>query len=162
MHAVPWATPAARRCSRRWGVPTAGGWSGSGSRTSRGHLTSREAAGPPPHPERRRPGQRLDIRRPQHVKNSPPAATSPTTAHPRPIREGTAPWRPSQSTVNSWLTTQHERMLGIVDGLTEKQIRTAVLPSGWTPVGMLVHVREATRFWLAEILLGSPHRAVHR
>ncbi len=46
-------------------------------------------------------------------------------------------------------------MLGIVDGLTEKQIRTAVLPSGWTPVGMLVHVREATRFWLAEILLGD-------
>lgn len=55
----------------------------------------------------------------------------------------------------AWLTAQHERLLGIVDGLTEEQMRTAVLPSGWTPVGMLVHVREATRFWLAEIMLGD-------
>jgi len=56
----------------------------------------------------------------------------------------------------AWLTTQHERMLGIVDGLIEKQLRTARPSSlGWTPVGMLVHVREATRFWLAEILLGD-------
>ncbi len=63
----------------------------------------------------------------------------------------------------AWLTAQHERLLGIVDGLTEEQMRTAVLPSGWTPVGMLVHVREATRFWLAEIMLGDhPNRAVHR
>ncbi len=58
------------------------------------------------------------------------------------------------------LVVQQRRILGIVDGLTDGQLRAPVLPSGWTPLGMLVHVREATRFWLRHVTLGEPPDAV--
>lgn len=58
------------------------------------------------------------------------------------------------------LVAQQLRILGIVDGLGDAQLRAPVLPSGWTPLGMLVHVREATRFWLRQVTLGEPPVAV--
>lgn len=52
----------------------------------------------------------------------------------------------------SWLESQHERILGIIEGLNEHQLRSRVLPSGWTPLGMVIHIREATRFWAFEVM----------
>lgn len=51
------------------------------------------------------------------------------------------------------LASQHERILGILDGLDEDQLRSSVLPSGWSCLGMVVHLREATRFWALEVML---------
>jgi hypothetical protein len=53
------------------------------------------------------------------------------------------------------LAGQHDRIVGIVDGLDEAQVRSGVLPSGWSPLGMIVHVREGARFWLLEVMLGQ-------
>ena len=52
----------------------------------------------------------------------------------------------------SWLAGQHHRILGTIDGLDEHQLRSSVLPSGWSPLGMVVHVREGLRFWAFQVM----------
>lgn len=54
-----------------------------------------------------------------------------------------------------WIESQQRRILAIVDGLGDDQLRASTLPSGWTPLGMLAHVREATRFWCLQVMLGQ-------
>ena len=51
-----------------------------------------------------------------------------------------------------WLESQHHRILGIIDGLDEDQLRSSALPSGWSPLAMVVHVREGMRFWAFEVM----------
>ncbi len=64
-------------------------------------------------------------------------------------------------TVLAALAAQQRRVLGIVDGLDEAQLRRAVLPSDWTVVGMLAHLASSTRFWLREVMLDEgPHEVV--
>ena len=47
-------------------------------------------------------------------------------------------------------------MLGIIDGLTEDQLRRPVLPSGWNCLGMLQHLTISDeRFWFSGIMTGE-------
>jgi hypothetical protein len=55
----------------------------------------------------------------------------------------------------SFLEAQRARVLEVVDGLDGRQLATAVLPSGWTPLGMIEHLGHAERHWLQEVALGS-------
>jgi uncharacterized damage-inducible protein DinB len=55
----------------------------------------------------------------------------------------------------SFLDAQRERAFEIVAGLDEHQLRTAVLPSGWTPLGLIEHLGDAERHWFGEVLLGA-------
>ena len=43
-----------------------------------------------------------------------------------------------------------------VDGLDDAQLRATPLPSGWSMLGLLGHVRDSTHFWLHHVLLGHP------
>jgi uncharacterized damage-inducible protein DinB len=54
-----------------------------------------------------------------------------------------------------FLEAQRASVLAILDGLDEEALTTAVLPSGWTPLGMVEHLGDAERHWFQEILTGS-------
>jgi hypothetical protein len=56
----------------------------------------------------------------------------------------------------SSLNNQRGHVLGILDGLTEDQLRRPVLPSGWTCLGMVQHLTiSVERFWFSGIVAGE-------
>jgi uncharacterized damage-inducible protein DinB len=55
----------------------------------------------------------------------------------------------------TFLDAQRSRALEIISGLTEHQLRAAVLPSGWTALGMIEHLGHAERHWFQEVALGT-------
>lgn len=55
-----------------------------------------------------------------------------------------------------YLAAQRRHVLGIVDGLTEEQLRAAVLPSGWSCMGMLSHLAsDIEDFWFTAVVGGE-------
>jgi Protein of unknown function (DUF664) len=58
-------------------------------------------------------------------------------------------------TLLKFLRAQRESVLAILDGLGEEVLRSAVLPSGWTPLGMVEHLGYAERHWFQEIVTGA-------
>ena len=46
-------------------------------------------------------------------------------------------------------------MLAVLEGLDDAALRTAVLPSGWTPLGLVAHLGDAERHWFQDVLTGS-------
>jgi hypothetical protein len=42
-----------------------------------------------------------------------------------------------------------------ITGLTEDQLRTSAVPSGWTPLGMIKHLACTERFWIRHVFLGE-------
>jgi uncharacterized damage-inducible protein DinB len=58
--------------------------------------------------------------------------------------------------VLDWIEGQGPRMAALVDGLDEAQLRSTPLPSGWSMLGLLGHVRDSTHFWLHDVLGGHP------
>jgi hypothetical protein len=54
-----------------------------------------------------------------------------------------------------FLEAQRASVLAILDGLEAEALTTAVLPSGWTPLGMVEHLGYAERHWFQEVLTGS-------
>ena len=57
--------------------------------------------------------------------------------------------------LQAFLDAQRASVLGIVDGLDADQLATAVLPSGWTPLGLIEHLGYAERHWFQRVALGS-------
>jgi hypothetical protein len=55
----------------------------------------------------------------------------------------------------AFLEAQRARALDVVAGLDAQQLATPVLPSGWTPIGMIEHLGHAERHWFQEVALGS-------
>jgi hypothetical protein len=54
-----------------------------------------------------------------------------------------------------FLESQRVAVLEIIDGLDDDALTTAVLPSNWTPLGMVEHLGYAERHWFQEVLIGS-------
>lgn len=50
--------------------------------------------------------------------------------------------------LHAQLELHRARLLRKVDGLTGEQLRTSVLPSGWSPLELLVHLTAVERRWL--------------
>jgi Protein of unknown function (DUF664) len=70
---------------------------------------------------------------------------------------GEARPQPETSALLSSLTGQRNHVLGILDGLTEDQLRQAVLPSGWSCLGLVQHLTiSVERFWFRGIVAGEP------
>jgi hypothetical protein len=42
-----------------------------------------------------------------------------------------------------------------ISGLTEEQLRSSTVPSGWTPLGMIKHLACTERYWVRHIFLGE-------
>jgi hypothetical protein len=55
------------------------------------------------------------------------------------------------------LNTQREHVLGTLEGLAEDDLRRPVLPSGWSPLGMVRHLAlEVEQFWFRGAVAGEP------
>ena len=54
-----------------------------------------------------------------------------------------------------FLGEQRAVVLAIIDGLTEEQLRTPVLPSGWTPIGLIRHLGGAELHWIQQVFKGE-------
>jgi hypothetical protein len=54
-----------------------------------------------------------------------------------------------------FLEAQRSSVLAIIDGLDTQALTTPVLPSGWTPLGLIEHLGYAERHWFQEIVTGS-------
>ncbi|MGH3206598.1 MAG: DinB family protein [Trebonia sp.] len=54
----------------------------------------------------------------------------------------------------SFLDAQRERALAVVGGLSDDQLATSVLPSGWTPLGLIEHLGHAERHWFQQVAEG--------
>lgn len=63
---------------------------------------------------------------------------------------------PVVAQVLTWLDGCAHQLVGLLDGLDEAALRSRPLPSGWSPLGLLGHVRDSTVFWLHDVLLGHP------
>ena len=55
----------------------------------------------------------------------------------------------------AFLVFQREAALDVVAGLTERDLRRSVVPSGWTPLGLVEHLAHAERFWGQRVLRGT-------
>lgn len=54
------------------------------------------------------------------------------------------------------LAQQREHVLGIVEGLSEEQLRRPVLPSGWSCLGLVNHLAvDVERFWFRAVMAGE-------
>jgi uncharacterized damage-inducible protein DinB len=60
-----------------------------------------------------------------------------------------------KAALSLFLEAQRGAVLAILDGLDGDALTTAVLPSGWTPLGMVEHLGYAERHWFQEILQGK-------
>ena len=54
-----------------------------------------------------------------------------------------------------FLEAQRSSVLAIIEGLDTEALTTPVLPSGWTPLGLIEHLGHAERHWFQEIVTGS-------
>lgn len=63
--------------------------------------------------------------------------------------------RSERDTLMGFLEAQRNSVLAIVEGLDEQAVRTEIVPSGWTPVGLIRHLAMAERFWFQEVLVGG-------
>ncbi len=55
-----------------------------------------------------------------------------------------------------FLDQQRDAVLAVIDGLDEAQLHTPVLPSGWTPIGLVRHLAGAEAMWFQWVALGTP------
>jgi uncharacterized damage-inducible protein DinB len=54
------------------------------------------------------------------------------------------------------LTKQRDHVIGILDGLSSEALHQAVLPSGWTSLGLVNHLTiDVEQFWFRKIVVGE-------
>lgn len=63
--------------------------------------------------------------------------------------------RTERDTLMGFLEAQRSSVLAILEGLDEQAVHREMVPSGWTPVGMIRHLAMAERFWFQEVLTGG-------
>lgn len=55
------------------------------------------------------------------------------------------------------LEVQRRHVLGILEGLDDDALRRPVLPSGWTPLGLVNHLAlDVERWWFRAVVAGKP------
>lgn len=68
---------------------------------------------------------------------------------------GTLHTDPDDQILLSFLEAQRESVLSIVEGLDEEAWQRSVIPSGWTPAGLVEHLGQAERHWFQGVVNGS-------
>jgi hypothetical protein len=64
---------------------------------------------------------------------------------------------PESAMVLKWLTGQRQHVLGIIEGLSDSDLRRPMLPSGWTSLGLVQHLAmDVERFWFRNVIAGEP------
>lgn len=72
--------------------------------------------------------------------------------------EGPAPPASTRETeaLLATLASLRNHVLGILDGLSDEALRRAVLPSGWTCLGLVQHLAiDVERFWFPAVVAGE-------
>ncbi len=59
-----------------------------------------------------------------------------------------------RASLMSFLTYQREAALNVLAGMDERDLRRSVVPSAWTPLGLVEHLGHAERFWGQVVLAG--------
>ncbi|MCQ4213953.1 DinB family protein [Streptomyces longispororuber] len=77
------------------------------------------------------------------------------TQTPPPPSSPSCPTTGEATALHHFLRAQRSGALAILEGLTEDQLRTPVLPSGWTPIGLVEHLGHAERHWFQEVARGT-------
>ena len=54
-----------------------------------------------------------------------------------------------------FLSAQRQAALTVVEGMSDADARTSVVPSGWTPLSMIMHLAGVERHWFAFVLGGD-------
>jgi uncharacterized protein YndB with AHSA1/START domain len=67
---------------------------------------------------------------------------------------GNPQWQAERATLMAFLQAQRRSVLAIIEGLSDDQVRQAVVPSGWTPLGIIEHLGGAEWFWFQMVLAG--------
>ena len=62
---------------------------------------------------------------------------------------------PTDEMLRTFLRAQRESILAIVDGLDEEAWHRSVVPTGWTPAGMLEHLGGAEWHWFQGVVAGK-------
>ncbi|MBO1769618.1 DinB family protein [Agrococcus sp. TF02-05] len=63
----------------------------------------------------------------------------------------------SRSLLLGALDAQRQHVLAAIDGLSDAQLRAAVLPSGWSPIGLVRHLTlGGERYWFHTVVAGEP------
>lgn len=60
-----------------------------------------------------------------------------------------------KGTLLRFLEAQRAAVLAIIDGLDTDALTTTVVPSGWTPLGLVEHLGYAERHWFQQVATGS-------
>ena len=60
-----------------------------------------------------------------------------------------------RAALTGFLQAQRRTVLAILAGLDEKSVREVVVPSGWTPLGIIEHLAHAERMWFQQVLTGQ-------
>lgn len=68
---------------------------------------------------------------------------------------GNPPWQAERAALTAFLQAQRRSVLAIIEGLGDDSARKAVVPSGWTPLGMIEHLAHAERLWFQQVLTGQ-------
>jgi uncharacterized damage-inducible protein DinB len=63
--------------------------------------------------------------------------------------------RTEAAALQHYLDAQRTAAVAVLEGLTDDQLRTAVLPSGWTPLGLIKHLADAERHWFQRVFAGA-------
>lgn len=60
-----------------------------------------------------------------------------------------------KAVLHEFLAYQRASVPAILMGLEEARLRASILPSGWTPLGMVEHLGHAERHWFQDVFMGS-------
>ena len=63
---------------------------------------------------------------------------------------------PESQVLHDCLEDQRGHVLGILEGLTDEELQRAMLPSGWSILGLVNHLAvDVERFWFREVVAGE-------
>jgi uncharacterized damage-inducible protein DinB len=62
---------------------------------------------------------------------------------------------PADRLLLTFLDAQRRSVLAIVEGLGDDELRKPVVPSGWTPLGLIEHLAGAEYYWFDIIAAGA-------
>jgi uncharacterized damage-inducible protein DinB len=62
---------------------------------------------------------------------------------------------PADRLLLTFLDAQRRSAMAIVEGLSEDDLRKPVVPSGWTPLGLIEHLAGAEYYWFQIIASGA-------
>jgi hypothetical protein len=71
------------------------------------------------------------------------------------LMTGDQPHSPEDQMLLAFLAAQREAVLAIVEGLDEEAWHRPVVPSGWTPAGLVEHLGNAERHWFPGVVANS-------